>query len=71
MTRNITISLPDQTLRRAQSAVSLGKARNVSNYIALLIEQECAAESFDEMIADWLRESKATAGEIRASQPMG
>lgn len=66
MTKKIAVSLPDRTLERAQTAVRRGKAPNVSNYIALLIDQESASESFDEMIADWLRESGATAGELRS-----
>ncbi|MBI5532720.1 MAG: hypothetical protein HY898_08405 [Deltaproteobacteria bacterium] len=68
MTRKLAISLPDQTLDRAKAAVRRGKARNVSNYIALLIDQESASESFEEMIADWLRESGASDQEIRAAE---
>jgi len=67
MTKKTAISLPDETLESANAAVRSGKAPNVSNYIALLIEQESAAESFEEMISDWLRESGATEKQIRAA----
>ena len=68
MTKKIAVSLPDQTLERAQTAVKRGKAPNVSNYIAQLIDQQSATETFEEMISDWLRESGATAKEIRAAE---
>ena len=68
MTKKIAVSLPDQTLERAQTAVKRGKAPNVSNYIAQLIDRESATETFEEMISDWLRESGATAKEIRAAE---
>ena len=68
MTKKIAVSLPDRTLQRARTAVRRGKAPNVSNYIALLIDQEGASESFEEMIADWLRESGATETEIRTAE---
>ncbi len=68
MTKKIAVSLPDQTLERAQLAVQNGKAPNVSNYIALLIDQQSASESFEAMVADWLRTSGATAKEIRAAE---
>ena len=68
MTKKIAVSLPDQTLARAKAAVKRGRALNVSNYIAALIDQESASESFEEMIADWLRKSGATAAEIRAAE---
>ena len=68
MTRKIAVSLPDKTLERAKTAVKRGKAPNVSNYIASLIDQESATESFEAMIADWLRESGATEVEIRAAK---
>ncbi len=68
MTKKIAVSLPDQTLTRARIAVKRGKAPNLSNYIALLIDQQSASESFDEMVADWLRESGASAKQIRAAE---
>ena len=68
MTKKIAVSLPDQTLARAQAAVKRGKAPNVSNYIALLIDQESATESFEEMIEDLLRQSGATEKQIRAAE---
>ena len=68
MTKKIAVSLPDKTLERAKHAVKRGKAPNVSNYIALLIDQESATESFEEMIADFIRESGATEKEIRAAE---
>jgi Arc/MetJ-type ribon-helix-helix transcriptional regulator len=67
MTRKIAISLPDATLRKARAAVKARRAPSVSNYIARLIEDASATETFDEMIADWVRESGATEGEIRAA----
>ena len=68
MTKKIAVSLPDHTLERAKTAVRRGKAPNVSNYIALLIDQESAAESFEQMIADFLRDSGATEKQIRAAE---
>jgi Arc/MetJ-type ribon-helix-helix transcriptional regulator len=68
MTKKIAVSLPDQALQRAKTAVRSGKAKSVSNYIALLIDQESASESFEEMIAGWLRDSGASAKDIRAAE---
>lgn len=68
MTKKIAVSLPDQTLDRARTAVKRGKAPNVSNYIARLIDQESASESFEEMIEDLLRQSGATEKQIRAAE---
>jgi hypothetical protein len=68
MTRKIAISLPDATLRKARAAVKARKVPSVSNYIARLIEDASAGETFDEMIADWVRQSGATQAEIRAAQ---
>lgn len=68
MTKKIAVSLPDGTLERARAAVRRGKAPNLSNYIAALIDHEAATESFEEMIADWLRKSGATEAEIRAAE---
>lgn len=68
MTKKIAVSLPDRTLERAQTAVKRGKAPNVSNYIALLIDRESASETFEEMIADWLRKSGATERQIRDAE---
>jgi Arc/MetJ-type ribon-helix-helix transcriptional regulator len=67
MTKKIAISLPDATLSKAQAAVRNRRAPNVSNYIARLIEDASAAETFDEMIADWVRQSGATEEQIRAA----
>jgi hypothetical protein len=60
--------LPDLSLRKARAAVKAGKAPNVSNYIASLIEDADASENFDEMIASWVRESGATLTEIHAAE---
>lgn len=68
MTKKIAISLPDESLRKARAAVKTGKAPNVSNYIAHLIEDAGADESFGEMIAGWIRESGATEAEVRAAE---
>ena len=68
MTKKIAMSLPDKTLAMARGAVKHGKARNVSNYIASLIDQQSATESFDEMIADMLKNSGASKAEIRAAE---
>ena len=68
MTKKIAISLPDKSLRKAKAAVKAGKAPNVSNYIAHLIEDANAEESFGEMIAAWIRESGATEDELRAAE---
>ena len=68
MTRKIAISLPDATLNKAKAAVRSGKAPNVSNYVARLIEHASARETFEEMIAEWMRESGASEAEIRAAE---
>jgi Arc/MetJ-type ribon-helix-helix transcriptional regulator len=68
MTRKIAISLPDASLRKARAAVRRGKAPNVSNYIARLIEDASASETFEDMIAAWIRESGATEAQIRAAE---
>lgn len=68
MTRKIAISLPDATLKKARAAVKARNVPSVSNYIARLIEDASAGETFDEMIAGWMRESGATQAELRAAQ---
>ena len=68
MTKKIAISLPDQSLRKARAAVRAGKAPNVSNYIAHLIEDAGAEESFGDMIAAWVRDSGATEEELLAAE---
>ncbi len=67
MTKKIAISLPDSTLHRAQTAVKRGRAPNVSNYIARLIDQASENESFEAMIADFVRTSGATEIEVQAA----
>jgi Arc/MetJ-type ribon-helix-helix transcriptional regulator len=68
MTKKIAISLPDESLEKARTAVRQGKAPNVSNYIARLIEEASASETFEEMIAAWIRESGASEAQIRAAE---
>jgi Arc/MetJ-type ribon-helix-helix transcriptional regulator len=68
MTKKIAISLPDASLRKAKAAVRAGKAPNVSNYVAHLIEAASAEETFSEMIAGWMKESGATEAELRAAE---
>jgi hypothetical protein len=68
MTRKIAISLPDATLRKARAAVKERKVPSVSNYIGRLIEDASATETFDAMIADWVRESGATEVQLRAAK---
>ena len=68
MTRKIAISLPDATLGKARAAVKERGVASLSNYIGRLIEDASASETFDEMIASWVRDSGATSAEIRAAQ---
>lgn len=68
MTKKIAISLPDATLRKAKAAVEAGNAPNVSNYIAHLIEEASATETFEAMIAEWLEESGISPEELRAAE---
>ncbi|HEY4160092.1 MAG TPA: hypothetical protein VGM29_18395 [Polyangiaceae bacterium] len=68
MTKKIAISLPDEALRKAKAAVRAGKAPNVSNYLAHLIDGASANESFAEMIASWVSESGASRAELRAAE---
>jgi len=67
MTKKIAISLPDSTIDKARRAVRGGRAANISNYIARLIDDATASETFDEMIAAWLAESGASQKEIDAA----
>lgn len=68
MTKKIAISLPDVTLGKARAAVKQRGATSLSSYIGRLIEDANAAESFEAMLAEWVRESGATAAEIRAAE---
>lgn len=68
MTKKIAISLPDETLAAAKRAVRFGKAPNVSNYVSSLINEHAATESFEAMIADWIRESNASPSEVRVAE---
>jgi hypothetical protein len=68
MTRKIAISLPDSTLRKARMGATRRRAPSLSNYIARLVEEASAAESFEDMISEWLKESGARAEEIRAAE---
>jgi Arc/MetJ-type ribon-helix-helix transcriptional regulator len=68
MTKKIAISLPDKSLQKAKAAVRAGKAPNVSNYVAHLIEAANAEETFSAMIAAWIEESGATPQELRAAE---
>jgi hypothetical protein len=68
MTKKIAISLPDASLRKARAAVHAGKAATLSGYIAQLVDNANAIETFDEMIANWVSESGATEAEVRAAE---
>lgn len=68
MTKKVAISMPDGSLRKARAAVRAGKAPNLSNYIVDLIEGASAKETFDDMIAAWIKESGASAAELRAAE---
>jgi hypothetical protein len=67
MTKKIAISVPCSTLDKAKAAIRAGRAPTLSNYIARLIEDASATETFDEMIAAWVRESGASKDEIAAA----
>ncbi len=67
MTRKIAISLPDSAMDRVRAAIRTGRAQNVSNYIARLIEDATATETFEEMIDSWVREGGASPREIEAA----
>jgi hypothetical protein len=68
MTKKIAISLPDKSLQKAKAAVRAGKAPNLSNYIVHLIDGANADETFKDLIAGWIKESGATAEELRAAK---
>jgi hypothetical protein len=68
MTKKVAISLPDRTLRKARTAVRGGRAPNLSNYIGTLIEDASAAETFGEMLADFVARSGASARELQAAR---
>jgi hypothetical protein len=55
MTKKIAISLPDVTLDKARTAVKRRKATSLSGYIVRLIEDASANETFDQMLAEWVR----------------
>jgi Arc/MetJ-type ribon-helix-helix transcriptional regulator len=68
MTKKIAISLPDVTLDKARAAVKGRRAASLSGYIVRLIEDASASETFEQMLAEWVRESGASAAEIRAAE---
>jgi hypothetical protein len=68
MTKKIAISLPDVTLGKARAAVKARGAASLSGYIVRLIEDASASETFDQMLTEWVRESGASAAEIRAAE---
>jgi Arc/MetJ-type ribon-helix-helix transcriptional regulator len=68
MTKKIAISLPDGSLSKARAAVKAGKAASLSGYIAQLVENANAHETFDEMISAWMKESGASKAELRAAE---
>ena len=68
MTKKIAISLPDESLEKVREAVRQKRAPSVSNYIARLIDEASANETFEEMIAAWIRESGATEAQVRAAE---
>ena len=67
MTKKIAISLPDESIERARVAIRRGRAPNMSNYIAQLIDEASANEPFEELIAELIRESGASEAQIRAA----
>ena len=68
MTRKIAISLPDATLGKARTAAKERGAASLSSYIGRLIEDASASETFEQLLAAWVRESGATPAEIRSAQ---
>jgi hypothetical protein len=68
MTKKIAISLPDATLGKARAAVRRRGVASLSGYIVRLIEDASASETFEQLIASWVRESRATPSEIRAAE---
>ena len=68
MTKKIAISLPDVTLDKARAAVKGRRATSLSGYIVRLIEDASASETFEQMLAEWVRESGASVAEIQAAE---
>lgn len=53
MTRRITVSLPDELVAAATTAVRAGRAASVSAYVAEALTEKVAGETLEQFLADW------------------
>lgn len=53
----ITISLPDEALRKAKAAVKAGEAASVSAYIASAVDEKRGRDDLQAMLAEMAQES--------------
>ncbi len=56
-TMKIVVSLPRETLRRAQRAVRRGRASSLSAYVADALEQRATLDELDELLTEMLGET--------------
>jgi hypothetical protein len=56
-TRKIAITVPEETLAKAQRAVKAGKAKSLSAYISRAMEDKQALDDLGSLLTELLRES--------------
>lgn len=57
MSTRITVSLPDDLVMAATSAVAAGQAASVSAYVAMALREQAERESVADVLAEWLAEA--------------
>lgn len=57
MSTRITVSLPDELVVAATSAVAAGQAASVSAYVAMALREQVDRESVADVLAEWLAEA--------------
>lgn len=61
----ITISLPDEALRKARAAVKAGQASSVSAYVAAAVDEKRERDDLQNMLAEL---AEATGGPLTAAE---
>ena len=56
MSARITVSLPDDVVAAAQTAVANGEAASVSAYVASALKEKASRESVSSVLAAWRSE---------------
>ena len=57
MTIRITVSLPDEVVQQAQSAIAEGQAASMSAYVAEALSRRQHKDSLRAFLDDWIAES--------------